>query len=567
MEAFLSHPVIAVVILLGALVFVHELGHFLAGRWCGIAVEVFSIGFGPVLLSFKRGLTEYRLSAVPLGGYVKFYGAVKSEPVPSAVVGQEFYRASYLRRMFTVAAGPAANFLLAALAFAVLGRTGIPHPPAVVGDVLPGSAAEMAGVFPGDKLLAIDGIEVRRWRDLESAISKSASREMTWRVQRGPASINLQVTPAEVEVENILGRKTRIGRAGVSLGIVPSVISVISRDSIAAKAGLRNGDKVLAIGCPGPDEERPVAGFGDFILQLRKLVEQCPSGVTVRTSRSGAERVTTMNFPQGWQADGGPGALSNFAKVREHARRSGIEDAQLVVDSEKLTPPFQAGDRLLSYGGKEISGIFGLRDLILQNQDREIKITVDRNFERLDLDVSLKGVDTQQAKGKVVVYTLPVQLQGGPEEPQPVIEQYPQWHLALQYGFAECWRQVVMLSNALLHLMSGEIPLKALGGPIMIAKVAGDSAKVGWQAFLSSLALISVNLGLVNLVPIPILDGGQMVLFSIEAILRRPLGERALEAFQRLGFVLVAALVILATYNDFSRFWKSMLAALVGEGG
>jgi len=145
-----------------------------------------------------------------------------------------------------------------------------------------------------------------------------------------------------------------------------------------------------------------------------------------------------------------------------------------------------------------------------------------------------------------------------------VIEKYSNPLSALRYGFEETGRQMVMITGALFHLVSGEIPVKALGGPIMIAKVAGDSAKLGWQAFLTSLAMISVNLGLVNLFPIPVLDGGQMILFSVEGILRRPLSERAMEAFHKLGFICVMALVLLATYNDLSRFWKSMLTSILG---
>jgi regulator of sigma E protease len=565
MEAFLSHPVVAVVILLGALVFVHELGHFLVGRWCGIAVEAFSIGFGPVVLSFKRGVTEYRLSAVPLGGYVKFYGAVPAESVPDAARGQEFFRASYLRRMATVAAGPLANFLLAAVAFAVLGRAGIPHPPASVGDVLPGGAAEAAGVYPGDRVVSIDGAKIQRWRELETSISRSAGRRMHWVLDRDGSQVEIDVTPAQVETENILGRKTRIGRAGVSLGIVPARVAVIGGDSIAAKSGMHTGDEVVSLQCAGSAEIK-VTGFGDLAIKAHKLALECPDKIQLGLRRAGAELNLAMNIPPGRRpaATAGPG--SPFSLFREYLKALGIDDAQLVISAENIVAPFESGDRLILFKGQPVKGVFGLRDMILENQEPRIQVTVERNFSPLQLDVNLKGIDTQQAKGKVVVYTLPVQLMGTPGEPEPVVEKYGNWLSAFAFGFAECWRQTATLSEALLHLVSGEIPLKALGGPIMIAKVAGDSAKIGWQAFLSSLALISVNLGLVNLVPIPVLDGGQMVLFSIEAVRRRPLGERAMEAFHRLGFVLVAALVILATYNDFSRFWKSMLAALVGEG-
>lgn len=566
MVSFFSHPLIAVVALLGALVFVHELGHFLVGRACGIAVEIFSIGFGAKLFSYRRGNTEYRLSAIPLGGYVKFYGASPAEVVPVGVEGREFFRANYWRRMATIAAGPGANFLLAAIAFAVLGLSGISHPPAMIGDVLPGAPAELAGVFPGDKLVAIDGVPVSRWRELEALVSKSADRVMKWTVERNGQVIQIDLKPAAVEVENALGRRVQIGRAGVSLGIVPAYLYTSKKDGWAYRSGIRTGDLVKSVECPGLGVTRVTPGFGSFVVGLRELISVCDTPINIEIVRDGV----SINII-GAKVDRGLGSIDSsnrfvFSKVREFAASLGVEDAQLIVwpDPKELSV-FLRGDRLVRFAGKQFEGVFGLRDLVIENQSPVVKIGVIRDFREIELDLPLKAVDSQQAKGRVTVYTLPVSLLGQPEEPAPVIEKYSGFFPSLTYGFEECGRQMVVIAGALAHLVSGEIPIKALGGPIMIAKVAGDSAKMGWQSFLTSLALISVNLGLVNLFPIPVLDGGQMVLFSIEAMLRRPLNDRAMEFFHKLGFIFVAALVLLATYNDLSRFWKSMLMALVGE--
>ena len=566
MESFLSNPLIAVVVLLGALVFVHEFGHFIVGRACGIAVETFSIGFGAKLFSFKRGNTEYRLSAVPLGGYVKFYGANPAEEVPDGVAGREFFRANYWRRMATVAAGPGANFLLAAVAFSVLGRAGISHPPALIGDVLPGSPAEVAGVFPGDRLIAIDDAPVTRWRELEAAVSKSADRVMKWTMSRNSALIQIDLKPAAVDIENALGRKVRIGRVGVSLGIVPAYISISKKDGWAYRSGLRTGDLVKSLKCSDLGIPRDIAGFGGLVVGLRELMASCDGPLSVEVLREGMVSRFSSVAPDSklrQLAGGGPVV---FSKVREFSLLAGIDDAQLVAWPEKQeSAVFHRGDRLIRFSGKSFEGVFGLRDLVIENQSPQVKIGLVRDFREIELDVPLKAIDSQQAKGRVTVYTLPVSFLGQPEEPAPVIEKYNGFLAPLSYGFEECGRQMMVITGALAHLVSGEIPIKALGGPIMIAKVAGDSAKMGWQAFLTSLALISVNLGLVNLFPIPVLDGGQMVLFSVEGLLRRPLNDRAMEAFHKLGFIFVAALVLLATYNDLSRFWKSMLTSLVGE--
>ena len=153
---------------------------------------------------------------------------------------------------------------------------------------------------------------------------------------------------------------------------------------------------------------------------------------------------------------------------------------------------------------------------------------------------------------------------GQSEEPPSVIEKYDGLFAALGYGVRETADQSAQLLDNIGSLMVGDIPLKALGGPMLIAKVAGESARRGWQTFLGSMALISINLGLLNLFPIPVLDGGQLLLMGAEAVRRRPLRESAVENFQKVGFALILALVVLATYNDLSRFWKSMLESVVG---
>lgn len=582
MEQFLSHPVVAMVVLLGALVFFHELGHFLVGRLCGIAVEIFSIGFGTPLFKYRSGLTEYRVCLIPLGGYVKFYGAVPAEEVPDEVVGQEFWRANYSRRMLTVAAGPVANFILAVVAFAVLGGAGIPHPPSVLGDILVDSPAELAGLFPGDRLVAIDAKPVTRWRELEAAVSKSPGQQMIWTVERSGKQLSgeqrsgeqrsgerrdFALTPALVEVENMLGRKVKIGRAGVSLGIVPSFISVKSEDSWAARSGLRTGDLVETIQCGDDGEVQAPPGYGELIIALRKTIAECSTSIVFNIRRTDQALRLAAVKPSGSDVASARQDISNYGSVREFAKALGIEDGQLVITSgdEALPPGLRSGDRLTGFSGSPVASIFALRDLVLANQSDVVDLQVVRDFKSLTVAVKLKPVDAQKAEGRVTVYTLPFSFIAQPSEPAPVIEKYDGLWQSTKYGFEETGRQMVAITGALFHLVIGEIPIKALGGPIMIAKVAGDSAKLGWQAFLTSLALISVNLGLVNLIPIPVLDGGQMVLFTVERILRRPVSMRVMESFQKVGFIFIGALILLATYNDLSRFWKSMLAALVGN--
>ena len=396
---------------------------------------------------------------------------------------------------------------------------------------------------------------------------------MVWDIERHGQRTQVRFKPAMVEVENVLGRKVQIGRAGVSLGIIPSRLGILSRDSWANRAGLKTGDDVRAVACDN-DPPRDTPGFGVLASSLWEMSRSCRAGIKMTIVREGKEikidaiSLASMRTGKFW-SDVGQSPTATFGLIRQFMSDLGIDDGQLVVwpdpaEKNPVSSPFQSGDRIIKFDGKGFDGIFGLRDLVVENQKPEVSVAVVRDFQEIDLTVPLKAFDTQQAKGRVTVYTLPVFFLAQPGEPDPVIEKYGNPLSALRYGFEETGRQMVTITGALLHLVSGEIPVKALGGPIMIAKVAGDSAKLGWQAFLTSLAMISVNLGLVNLFPIPVLDGGQMVLFSVEGILRRPLGERAMEAFHKLGFICVMALVLLATYNDLSRFWKSMLTSILG---
>jgi regulator of sigma E protease len=211
-----------------------------------------------------------------------------------------------------------------------------------------------------------------------------------------------------------------------------------------------------------------------------------------------------------------------------------------------------------------VRDVFTLREQLLANTSPTVTVTILRHLQRRDVEVPLKGIEAQRADGPVTIYTLPVSFWGQSIEPEPVIEKYDSPFAALAYGLKQTGAETRELIGNVVSLITGDIPLKALGGPMLIAKVAGDSARRGFQTFLGSMALISINLGLLNLFPIPVLDGGQLVLMGAEAVRRRPLREAAIENFQKVGFAMILALVVLATYNDLSRFWKSMLESVVG---
>jgi len=191
-------------------------------------------------------------------------------------------------------------------------------------------------------------------------------------------------------------------------------------------------------------------------------------------------------------------------------------------------------------------------------------VTLVRDGQTITQEMNLKEFEAQTAAGKRVVYTLPATFLGESVSPDPFIEVYANPLTALAFGFEKTMAMSWMMVTTIGKLFIGDVPLQALGGPIMIAKVAGDSARDGWQTFVTTMALISVNLAIINLFPIPVLDGGQLVLIGAEAIRRRRLSDIAIENFQKVGFVMVLGLIVLATYNDLSRFWSAMLRGVMG---
>ncbi len=549
---FFAHPVMAVILLLGLLVFVHEAGHFIVGKLCGIAVEIFSLGFGPVILNFQRGETNYRLSLIPLGGFVKFYGATRKEDVPEELRGKEFYRASVWKRALTILAGPFANFLLAVTAYTGMVMVGIPQPPPLVGEIMVDSPASRAGFQFQDRITAINGEPVETWRDLQAIIMDSPGKALDFQVKRGEEQVKLHVVPDNIHDADLIGKKFR-GQIGISPSLINSSIAITSPDSPAAKAGIKTGERI--VGVKLGDKEYEVKFWRTFVALAQQAQREGVKSLPIKTQGAGKDAPVhdVVLDLSGWK---NPASMSEL----------GLTHALLVMAPEKIAEaaPLREGDLILKLDNHVVTDAFDFRTAMLAVQKPEIPVTFLRDGQVLIENVKTKPVDVQKAEGRVTMYTFPGQFLGQLEQPDFVIEKRSNIFSAFWYGVKETGVQIGMISTAVAGLFTGDMPLEALGGPISIAKVASDSVKMGWMSFFSALGLVSVNLGLLNLFPIPVLDGGQLVLVGAEAIRRRPLGDLAIENFQKIGFVMVLALIAMATYNDLSRFWSSMLKGFSG---
>ena len=588
MSFLASNPVLAVLFFIAVLVFVHETGHFLIGKLFGIGVEIYSIGFGPKLFGFEHEGTEYKLCALPLGGYVKFAGALKSEEVPDRFKGKEMYRASVWARAATIIAGPAANLLLAMGIYTIHASAGIEHPPSIIGMVMPQGPADKAGFQSGDHVIAIGDKEINSWNELRDEVSNSPGMPLGMTVKRQGQSLALKVTPEAHEDENILGEKVTQGRIGISFGLVPAIItplplaeSLIRADQGSAK--FKVGDQIQKLSFSTekeqPSQEIDIKTWPDFLEALDRAYEVKAENLKLTVSlapipgdkdKSEHTARTIYLSTTPWQNEDAKIQLENSpgssARQQHLARLIGLRDAQITVASPR--PPLEGsikqGDHILAANGQDVDNIFTLMKIFQENKKDKISVKLLREGKEIKVEAPLKPVEVQKAAGKDIYYQFNAVFWGQSQAPPPYIEQYSNPFAALWYGFKETAEKSGAIVGAIAGLITGNLPLKALGGPMLIAKVAGDAAEAGWQVFFTTMALISINLGMLNLFPIPALDGGQLLLVFAEGVRRKPLSEVAMENFQRIGFVMIMALIVLATYNDLSRFWASMLRGVTG---
>ena len=573
MQNIFSHPIIAMLIMLGSLVLFHELGHYLVGRWCGVAVEKFAIGFGQRIAAFRRGQTDYLIGWIPLGGYVKFYGGTRNEDVPQDVTGLLYWQAPVWKRALITAAGPFANFILAFVIFWGMVMHGIERPPATVGEVIEGGRAQIADIRPGDRFIEVAGSNVKSWSDIERLFQRNPDVEIPVTIDRDGVLLKKAVTPEGIFGRSIFGSVSKIGRVGVALGYPSAVVTLTDINSPLAIDGLKTGDRI--------ESWIDALGVSHTIRGLHQTFQ-----LFADWSRSGLQEITVSVRPvsiveseKGRPTEKASSEsrlvklyVSHWPKVgaksdRTYASELGAVDSHLTVGlvRGKLDGILNPGDRLVSWNQEPIRNIFHLQEIMEAWKTPEVRLSVMRDFKEVSMLAPLKPIEMQMPEGLVTVYVLDISMLGQSTLPDPavILERNPLKAAVL--AVEEAYTQTSLMVTGLWQIITGAVPVKSLGGPIMIAKVAGDSAKAGWLAFMASMAIISINLGLVNLFPIPLLDGGQLLLLGAEAMKRKPIEEATIENFQKLGFVMVLSLVVLALYNDLSRFWGSIVGSIIGS--
>lgn len=528
-------------IFLGVLVTVHEAGHFFAAKWAGVKVLKFSIGFGPRLFSFRRGETEYQIAALPLGGFVAMAGQHPGEEVAEGDAGRTFLEAVWWKRVIILLAGPAANlvFPIIALFFVYLGDSTEFTPR--VGAVEPGSPAAVAGLRPGDLIVSIDGTPIRTFTELSKIASASADKELALVVDRGGQKESLRVTPSNVETLGMI-EISRKGRIGISLAEQAAVLGVPA-GSAAEAAGLRTFDRVIQLD-------------GKPVRTARELEEGLDKA-------SGAVKLEVVRFSPIHEGVVLPEIVSAEVPLSEGTgvARVGAERGDAYVWEVRPKTPAAAlgikvGDRFTAVSGQQVHSVGAVEDRMALARKRKVDIEWRSGSEKHTAQVG-PFVPEGNAKYCMAPTDFGVRF-GAPGLPMaPIAGDTITLHFgpveALQASLKKLPEGIMLIGRILAKLPTGEVPLESMGGPVQIFQVASQTAEAGLGAFLSAMAIVSVNLALVNLLPIPILDGFGILTALWEAVRRRPVPMRAREIATYFGFAVLALLMVVAFRNDIAR--------------
>jgi regulator of sigma E protease len=534
------------ILVVGGLVFVHEAGHFLFAKWLGVKVLRFSIGFGPRLLWWTVGETEYRISALPLGGYVKMAGDVPGEEPAPEDRGRGFYEQQPWKRIVIGVAGPASNFLFPVLLFFVLAlaQNGDWTPAAAVGTVAPGSAAERAGLQPGDRILSIatagkPAVAMRWWGDLVDAVSSHPGERLVLDVERGGQPRQLTVVPETEERFNGVEQEKR-GVLGIMATWPPAVVAPAAPGAAGPLAPFDEVTKVAGA---------PVAHFGE--LSKAFAAAGC-APVDVEVMRGPADaRVARVLAGVPTCAGGGSSVVAVDPVV-----------SAVVARVEEGSPAEQAGlvrgDVITAIDGRPVRSfrdLAGLEQGLKAGVPLELALAGGRVARVVPREELRRDPVTGEKVPRLVLGLFgerPAVAGAASLEVARVRYDRGVGELAVE-AVHETWRITRITALGIAGIATGKLSHRSVGGIITLFDQSRDAAAAGWGTLFFWMALVSVNLGIMNLLPIPVLDGGHVVAALVEQVTSRPLSMRVREVATYVGLVLLGLLMILAFRNDIAR--------------
>ncbi len=459
---------ISVAVILGFMILIHEFGHYAVAKLLGVRVEQFAIGFGKRLVGFRKGETDYRINALPLGGYVKMSG---ENPMDRHTDDpREFVNHSRWHRFLIAIAGPVMNILLAIF---LLAGVFYFHPeyapsddePAIVGSVKPGSPAANIGVQPGDRIVKIDGIDNPTWEQVLNRDAINVNQRLHVVIQRGNATIEKDVVPAPITVN-------QIGSSGW-FPSEPVIVGTLESNMPAAKAGIQLGDKIIAV------DGKPLASMPGLVDTLQQSKTN-PVDLTVGRGEQ------TLHFVVQPVLTTIPGAPQSNDWFSRFLRKIGLLRGQAPKEEQRYRIGFAGAPAPV-------------------------------NVEKLSLGE------------------------------------------ALSRSLSENKNNSALLLELVGKLVQHKVSLKTVSGPIGIAQMTGQAAQAkGWAPLLILTCLISLNLGIFNLLPIPIMDGGVILLLFIESLMRRDISLPVKERIYQAAFVFLVLFAIIVIFNDISKLGSGM---------
>lgn len=535
--------VIPFIILLGILVFVHELGHFLIARACGVRVEVFSLGFGKKIFSFKKGYTTYCISIIPLGGYVKMFGEQSTD---AEAIAPEDRKVSYThksvwQRIAIVVAGPLMNFFFAIFVFGFIAYTGEETRAARIAEVTPGSIAETAGLKSQDLVLAVNNEPVRSYEEFQNALNRVQNQSAQIQVQQEgeqPRTITTQVDNSP-NPNIFVGLKT----IGTITGVMPytkGTLVAVQPDSPAFKAGLRTGDEITKIA------DRKVQSWTD----LARLTQNQTTEITVDRVSANEKKETLqlqLNLPVYKKAP-------ELAEIGLESPELYLE--QIVPDSPAAKAELLRHDKLISINGQPMLVWENVLNTIKSYDGKEaLEFKIMREGTEMIKKITPQVTSQMTPQGKEDKrYTIGIMPMANISQPEIIKVTEPSIFAATAKGFDRSYDISVMTVMSFVRLFQGEVSHKNVGGVLSIGKAAGDAYAMGLQQFLMTMGILSISLFILNLLPVPVLDGGHLVFYAIEIVKGSPLSGRKLEIAHQIGFALLMGLMVLALFNDFTKF-------------
>lgn len=540
------------IVLLGALIFVHELGHFLVAKYYGVRVEVFSLGFGKKILQYKRGDTVYCISIIPLGGYVKMYGDDPRADIPASDRAVSFLHKPLWPRTAVVLAGPMMNFFFAIFIFAVVAVLGDHNVEPIVGDLDEASAAYTSGLRAGDRILSVDGKKTKSWKQFTDALEDRSGQKINVVVEKDAVSRTLTLVPELVENTELLSTKNRVGTIpGITNVSRSTAVGVISSQSPAAIAGVKTHDIVTKV------NERPVNTWRELVVATDEFKPTGNLKVEVDRYSIGAENKETLTF--------NIPVSGRDMRANETLYVLGLETAELYLSKViPNTPAERAGlkpdDKIVSINGKTFARWMDVLQMIrsYKTGDTGLSISVIRDGKSQEFEVVPEVTKQQGSQGQQEQrFTVGIAPTLSLDVTPPVV-------LVKAESFSEAmvagWTQTIWWTKAtftvFVKIFEQKISPRNIGGIISIQQAAKKTFDYGISVFIKMMGILSVNLFVMNLLPIPVLDGGHLFFYLIEFIKGTPVSIRKMEIATQVGLFLLLGLMVFAIFNDISMVFR-----------